>query len=242
MSVFHFVISVFPSFSIIDHSNTLTHIKNTVENPRLYILHTTARLTRLVHAQPSRNHETLKREDKKQHRTKQNKTRQKPKPVGSSDLQHLQQDGDNRTRPLLPNRQTISCRKPPRKSRYATPQRDRAPRFLTRRYREPEKLVQASKMVHNTRVHITRRKRHIRGVESFGGSAWNRKRISRFYGSFWLGGHVVLAGVCFWPLFWAPLSEFFGRCLFYISFTGYLASTFLCALRMISRPCLSGGF
>lgn len=73
ISVSHFAISVFPSFSVIDHSYTLTHIKKPVKNPCLYILHTTARLTQLVRAQPSRNHETLKREDKKQHRTSQTK-------------------------------------------------------------------------------------------------------------------------------------------------------------------------
>jgi MFS transporter, DHA1 family, multidrug resistance protein len=41
---------------------------------------------------------------------------------------------------------------------------------------------------------------------------------------------LFLLGYCFGPLFWAPLSEFFGRrWIFYISFTGYLIFNFLCA-------------
>ncbi|KAI9690735.1 MAG: hypothetical protein M1820_009866 [Bogoriella megaspora] len=41
---------------------------------------------------------------------------------------------------------------------------------------------------------------------------------------------LFLLGYCFGPLFWAPLSEFYGRrWLFYYSFTGYLAFNFLCA-------------
>ena len=41
---------------------------------------------------------------------------------------------------------------------------------------------------------------------------------------------LFLLGYCFGPLFWAPLSEFYGRrWIFYISFTGYLAFNFLCA-------------
>lgn len=41
---------------------------------------------------------------------------------------------------------------------------------------------------------------------------------------------VFLLGYVFGPLFWAPLSEFFGRrYIFYLSFTGYLAFNFLCA-------------
>lgn len=41
---------------------------------------------------------------------------------------------------------------------------------------------------------------------------------------------VFLLGYCFGPLFWAPLSEFYGRrWIFYISFTLYLVFNFLCA-------------
>jgi DHA1 family multidrug resistance protein-like MFS transporter len=41
---------------------------------------------------------------------------------------------------------------------------------------------------------------------------------------------LFLLGYCFGPLFWAPLSEFFGRrWIFYISFTLYLIFNFLCA-------------
>lgn len=41
---------------------------------------------------------------------------------------------------------------------------------------------------------------------------------------------VFLLGYVFGPLFWAPLSEFFGRrWIFYVSFTGYIAFNFLCA-------------
>ncbi|ESZ91032.1 hypothetical protein SBOR_8574 [Sclerotinia borealis F-4128] len=41
---------------------------------------------------------------------------------------------------------------------------------------------------------------------------------------------LFLLGYCFGPLFWAPLSEFFGRkWIFYISFTLYLVFNFLCA-------------
>lgn len=98
-------------------------------------------------------------------------------------------------------------------------------------------------MVHNTRVHITRHKRYIRGVESFRGVAWNRKRISRFYGGFGLVVTLFLLGYAFGPLLWAPLSEFFGRrWIFYISFTGYLASTFLCAFANDFAALLVGRF
>lgn len=38
---------------------------------------------------------------------------------------------------------------------------------------------------------------------------------------------LFLLGYMFGPLFWAPLSEFYGhRWIFYISFTGYVAFTF----------------
>ncbi|KAG9241059.1 major facilitator superfamily domain-containing protein [Calycina marina] len=41
---------------------------------------------------------------------------------------------------------------------------------------------------------------------------------------------LFLLGYCFGPLFWAPLSEFYGRrWISYISFTGYIAFNFLCA-------------
>jgi len=41
---------------------------------------------------------------------------------------------------------------------------------------------------------------------------------------------LFLLGYCFGPLFWAPLSEYYGRrWIFYISFTGYMAFNFLCA-------------
>jgi DHA1 family multidrug resistance protein-like MFS transporter len=41
---------------------------------------------------------------------------------------------------------------------------------------------------------------------------------------------LFLLGYCFGPLFWAPLSEYFGRrYIFYISFLSYLAFNFLCA-------------
>lgn len=41
---------------------------------------------------------------------------------------------------------------------------------------------------------------------------------------------LFLLGYCFGPLFWAPLSEFYGRrWIFYISFSLYLTFNFLCA-------------
>lgn len=54
---------------------------------------------------------------------------------------------------------------------------------------------------------------------------------------------VFLLGYAFGPLFWAPLSEFFGRrWIFYISFTGYLAFTFLCAFANDFAALLVGRF
>lgn len=41
---------------------------------------------------------------------------------------------------------------------------------------------------------------------------------------------LFLLGYCFGPLFWAPLSEFYGRrWIFYFTFVGYFAFNFLCA-------------
>jgi multidrug resistance protein len=61
-----------------------------------------------------------------------------------------------------------------------------------------------------------------------------------------VGGLVItlfLLGYCFGPLFWAPLSEFYGRrYIFYISFTLYLACTFLCAFANNFAALLIGRF
>jgi MFS transporter, DHA1 family, multidrug resistance protein len=54
---------------------------------------------------------------------------------------------------------------------------------------------------------------------------------------------VFLLGYCFGPLFWAPLSEFFGRrWIFYISFSLYLVFTFLCAFANNFGALLVGRF
>ena len=54
---------------------------------------------------------------------------------------------------------------------------------------------------------------------------------------------LFLLGYCFGPLFWAPLSEFFGRrYIFYISFTSYLAFSFLCAFAPNFGSLLVGRF
>ncbi|KAM3069214.1 hypothetical protein ACMFMG_010731 [Clarireedia jacksonii] len=54
---------------------------------------------------------------------------------------------------------------------------------------------------------------------------------------------LFLLGYSFGPLFWAPLSEFFGRrWIFYISFTLYLAFTFLCAFANNFAALLIGRF
>lgn len=54
---------------------------------------------------------------------------------------------------------------------------------------------------------------------------------------------LFLLGYCFGPLFWAPLSEFFGRrYIFYISFTAYLAFNFLCAFAPNFGSLLVGRF
>ncbi|KAF7910773.1 uncharacterized protein EAF01_002282 [Botrytis porri] len=54
---------------------------------------------------------------------------------------------------------------------------------------------------------------------------------------------VFLLGYCFGPLFWAPLSEFFGRrWIFYISFTLYLSFNFLCAFANSFAALLIGRF
>ncbi|TVY85917.1 Efflux pump [Lachnellula willkommii] len=54
---------------------------------------------------------------------------------------------------------------------------------------------------------------------------------------------LFLLGYCFGPLFWAPLSEFFGRrYVFYVSFTGYLVFTFLCAFSNNFAALLIGRF
>ncbi|KIM95135.1 hypothetical protein OIDMADRAFT_135050 [Oidiodendron maius Zn] len=54
---------------------------------------------------------------------------------------------------------------------------------------------------------------------------------------------LFLLGYCFGPLFWAPLSEFYGRrYIFYISFTLYLAFNFLCAFANNFAALLIGRF
>jgi len=54
---------------------------------------------------------------------------------------------------------------------------------------------------------------------------------------------LFLLGYCFGPLFWAPLSEFYGRrWIFYISFTGYLIFNFLCAFANNFAALLIGRF
>jgi DHA1 family multidrug resistance protein-like MFS transporter len=54
---------------------------------------------------------------------------------------------------------------------------------------------------------------------------------------------VFLLGYCFGPLFWAPLSEFYGRrWIFYISFTLYLIFNFLCAFANNFAALLVGRF
>jgi DHA1 family multidrug resistance protein-like MFS transporter len=54
---------------------------------------------------------------------------------------------------------------------------------------------------------------------------------------------LFLLGYCFGPLFWAPLSEFYGRrWIFYISFTMYLAFNFLCAFTPNFGSLLVGRF
>ncbi|KAH6663393.1 major facilitator superfamily domain-containing protein [Halenospora varia] len=54
---------------------------------------------------------------------------------------------------------------------------------------------------------------------------------------------LFLLGYCFGPLFWAPLSEFYGRrWIFYISFTLYLVFNFLCAFSNNFAALLIGRF
>jgi DHA1 family multidrug resistance protein-like MFS transporter len=54
---------------------------------------------------------------------------------------------------------------------------------------------------------------------------------------------LFLLGYCFGPLFWAPLSEFYGRrWIFYISFTLYLVFNFLCAFANNFGALLVGRF
>lgn len=64
---------------------------------------------------------------------------------------------------------------------------------------------------------------------------------------------LFLLGYCAGPLFWAPLSEHYGRrYIFYVSFTGYFAFNFLCAWapnlgallagRFLSGTCASSSF
>ncbi|KAJ5580035.1 MFS general substrate transporter [Penicillium hispanicum] len=54
---------------------------------------------------------------------------------------------------------------------------------------------------------------------------------------------LFLLGYCAGPLFWAPLSEFYGRrWIFYISFTIYLAFGFLCAFTPNFGGLLAGRF
>lgn len=52
-----------------------------------------------------------------------------------------------------------------------------------------------------------------------------------------------MLGYCAGPLLWAPLSEFYGRrYLFYLTFTGYVAFTFLCAFANNFAALLIGRF
>ena len=54
---------------------------------------------------------------------------------------------------------------------------------------------------------------------------------------------LFLLGYCFGPLFWAPLSEFFGRrYIFYITFIAYFAFNFLCAFTPNFAGLLVGRF
>jgi DHA1 family multidrug resistance protein-like MFS transporter len=54
---------------------------------------------------------------------------------------------------------------------------------------------------------------------------------------------LFLLGYCFGPLFWAPLSEFYGRrYIFYISFIGYVIFNFLCAFANNFAALLIGRF
>jgi DHA1 family multidrug resistance protein-like MFS transporter len=54
---------------------------------------------------------------------------------------------------------------------------------------------------------------------------------------------LFLLGYCFGPLFWAPLSEFYGRrYIFYISFLGYVIFNFLCAFANNFAALLIGRF
>jgi DHA1 family multidrug resistance protein-like MFS transporter len=54
---------------------------------------------------------------------------------------------------------------------------------------------------------------------------------------------LFLLGYCFGPLFWAPLSEFYGRrYIFYISFLGYVIFNFLCAFAPNFAALLIGRF
>ncbi|CAJ2509965.1 Uu.00g058650.m01.CDS01 [Anthostomella pinea] len=54
---------------------------------------------------------------------------------------------------------------------------------------------------------------------------------------------LFLLGYCFGPLFWAPLSEFYGRrWIFYTSFMGYFAFNFLCAFTPNFAGLLVGRF
>lgn len=54
---------------------------------------------------------------------------------------------------------------------------------------------------------------------------------------------LFLLGYVFGPLLWAPLSEFYGRrYIFYITFAGYFAFTFLCAFTKSFAGLLVGRF
>jgi MFS family permease len=54
---------------------------------------------------------------------------------------------------------------------------------------------------------------------------------------------LFLLGYVFGPLLWAPLSEFYGRrYIFYITFLGYFAFTFLCAFTNSFAGLLVGRF